>query len=301
MTTLLTEQWVRAIPKLRIEASWSNLQPQYRITPPTYYSPPPGWVIMNKDLEVHSQSNGSTFISDVAGGFKVASTTEVNTVFQDAMRGEFAYKGVEFKAKIVEKRESTLKAMDAFEVNQQTIRLQLAAEAHGTIVDRKRGWNEVTAWAYIKKIGADQQDLRLSLVEEFGSDVFRPARTEYVICRFRNDLSDPIEFWFQWSSTHSSERLTLQPNGTRYFWLRNPDSAFWTDFSRGYPEVAFQAHPPEPGVIHTLTVAQGYVNIIETTGAPPDWNSTSTVSSGSRKLLVFKRQSNLVTVQRKEF
>lgn len=167
---LLDSDWVTAISHLRAQASWDGTTPgSDRVT--AIYNPPPGWVIVESRTITHSSSNGGGSVSVLAGGLNLVIETEIGEAYQMAIDAAASQNDAAVMARLEEKRSQHLLELRRWRTNMNTLQAEAHARAHGSTIDRKRGWHEITVDARILRIGSSALELMTLLESEYGIDI----------------------------------------------------------------------------------------------------------------------------------
>ena len=82
--SLFEEEWVTAISHLRAQASWNGCSAGYD-RQSAVWNPPPGWVVIETDLEVHSRSNGTHAVSTLAEGLELVRSDHLEDQYDSAI------------------------------------------------------------------------------------------------------------------------------------------------------------------------------------------------------------------------
>ena len=118
-------------------------------------SPPPGYVIVDHRLQVHSQNNGGHDVSRVASGQKFNYRRQVEQAYSYAIEaaGKAGNKAAE--GKLREEMRNAISEAESFESTHQLVRLSVSASKHGSFIDRKRGWSKVSVQMLTRCITPD--------------------------------------------------------------------------------------------------------------------------------------------------
>jgi len=162
---------VTAISRLRVIANWDGLNARSESST-AVYNPPPGFVIIGNQVEVHSSNNGGREVSTLAGGLNLVIESDLNEVYDSAIDFAGAKNDDSLKARLEDKKALHVSELRRYSTNQNTIVATVKARAHGSFVDRKRGWEEISVIATLIRLGAPgKQDTSASLEEEFSINI----------------------------------------------------------------------------------------------------------------------------------
>ena len=168
MATIGEEKRVTAISHLSVTASWSGLTANSDESN-AIYNPPSGWVILETETAIHSSSNGSREVSVIAGGLDLIAEENINQVYDAASNYAVQEGNYHFKAQIDEKRGYHREQLQRYKSNTNTVMAQVRASAHGSPIDRMRGWEEISVYAQIIYLGnSNLSSVHKALEEEFG-------------------------------------------------------------------------------------------------------------------------------------
>lgn len=136
----------------------------------SYWSAPPGWVIIETRLEGLSESNGSHQVSVLAKNLKIASSRTVDQAYDEVIRAAGKANDKEAKAKLIQQKSQHKSEVDNIQSSHNVVQATASAQAHGNCVwDRKRGWSEFRVMARIRYIGSDnKQELVSALMRQVG-------------------------------------------------------------------------------------------------------------------------------------
>ena len=168
---LLSCEKITAISHLRVTASWGGVSAR-RETSSAVYNPPPGFVVMTTETIVHSSNNGSREISVIAGGLDLVTETDLNEVYRAAIDFAASRSDDNLKAKLEDKRNQHIREVRRFQSSHNTVLAIVRAKAHGSVVNRKRGWEEISVIAELIQLGAPgKEDVAAALEDEFAIDI----------------------------------------------------------------------------------------------------------------------------------
>lgn len=167
MSNIGEEKRVVAISRLSVTASWSGLTAGSEESD-AIYNPPPGWVVLEATTEIHDSNNGSREVSVVAGGLDLVTEEGIDQVYDNASNYAAQQDNDELKAKIEEKRGYHRQQLRRYKSNANTIIAQVRATAHGSFIDRKRGWEDISVHARLVYLGDSGVSVHTALEEEFG-------------------------------------------------------------------------------------------------------------------------------------
>lgn len=162
---------VTAISHLSVTASWAGLTPREEVAN-AIYNPPPGWVIRQTQVVVHSSSNGSRQVSVIAGGLNLVTEAIISDVYDAAIELAGKLNDKNLEGKLNDKKAWHRNEVLRYASNKNTIQAQVRARAHGTPLDRKRGWEEISVLAEIMYLGSPSSDEVAAAIEaEFLIDI----------------------------------------------------------------------------------------------------------------------------------
>lgn len=163
---------VEAISHLRVTASWNGTHPETNKRENAIYTPPPGWVIKETEVIVHSSSNGSRSVSIIGGGLNLVTEELLDSVYDEALEVAGRNNDKNLEGKLKEKRDFHSKEILKYSSNMNVIQAEVSASAHGSAVDRKRGWDEISVMADIMFLCPnDRGSLEKSIEHEFGIEL----------------------------------------------------------------------------------------------------------------------------------
>lgn len=157
------EKTVTAISHLRANASWNGCSRESD-RQQAIYNPPSGWVIVEYNTIVHSRNNGSSSVSVIAQDLNFVFLEEWNKTFDGLMDLATKYNNDDAKFKIKQKQLEFSKYYNSIESNKNTIRAQVEAKAHGSCLDKKRGWCEISVTARLVYVGI-KEDIELQVLK----------------------------------------------------------------------------------------------------------------------------------------
>lgn len=149
------EQNVTAISNLRAQASWDGCSAGSDQNTATY-NPPPGWVIVEYKTITHSQSNGSSSVSVIEQDLNFVTKTKWSTSYDELIDMAASRNNDELKAKLQQKKSEYENFYHSVQSNKNTIYAKVKAKAHGSCLDRKRGWSEISVTTKLRYVGTSQ-------------------------------------------------------------------------------------------------------------------------------------------------
>ncbi len=162
---------VTAISRLSVTASWSGTNPRTEVSN-AIYNPPPGWVIKQTETIVHSSNNGNRQVSVIGGGLNLVTEETFNEVYSAAEKYAAEKNDEKLKLAISEKRKYHKDQLLKYSANLNTITAQVRATAHGSFMDRKRGWEDISVIAELIYLGSsDKSSVAAALEAEFQIDI----------------------------------------------------------------------------------------------------------------------------------
>jgi hypothetical protein len=168
---LLSREKVTAISHLRVVANWSGSSARSE-SASAVYNPPPGFVVISTETIVHNSNNGGREVSVMAGGLNLTVETELHKVYDSALDLAGALNDNQLKGRLEYKRNEHVRELRRYQSSHNTVFAVVRARAHGHVLDRKRGWEEISVTAELLNLGTpDKQDLAAALEAEFGIDI----------------------------------------------------------------------------------------------------------------------------------
>jgi hypothetical protein len=165
------KQRISAIPRLRTVATWHNERP-LKTTQVGAYTVLPGWAILEVEVEVHSSNNGSRSVRTLGSGLNVVIEDTLDEVYTSAIDTAGKYNNYDVQARLREQLEYHKKELRKYQSSHGFIEATVSARAHGSIVDRKRGWEEITVYATIIYLGSqDREEIATRLEEQFNISI----------------------------------------------------------------------------------------------------------------------------------
>lgn len=156
----------------RAQASWKGFPkcvPQSD-SKSLFYTLPDGFLILETKWNELSNNNGSFAVSTLAKDTKILTREEIKEVQDDLINYDFNIsdkeKSSKIKAYIENKTNEYLLRINDISTNQNTIKLDLYAKAHGGCTDQKRGWIEGKVSATVIYLGSDKQALKEKLISD---------------------------------------------------------------------------------------------------------------------------------------
>jgi hypothetical protein len=108
----------------------------------------------------------------MAGGLNLATETDVSEVYDAAIDFAVSINDDQLKTRLEEKKNAHIRELRRYQTSHNTVLAVVRASAHGSIIDRKRGWEEISVNAQIIHVGApDKYDIAGSIEAEFGIDI----------------------------------------------------------------------------------------------------------------------------------
>lgn len=171
MAHIGTTEKVTAVSRLAVTASWDGTSPRTEVSN-AVYNPPPGWVIKQVETVVHSSNNGNRQVSVIGGGLLLVTEEIYNEVYSAAEKYAAEKNDEKLKVAISEKRAFHKDQLLKYSSNLNTITAQVRATAHGSFIDRKRGWEEISVIAELVFLSPpDKSSLAAAIESEFGIDI----------------------------------------------------------------------------------------------------------------------------------
>lgn len=168
---LLEKITVTAISHLRVTASWSGTSARSE-SGSSVYNPPPGYVVLSTETVIHNSSNGGGEVSVMAGGLNLVTENETKDVYDAAINFAASQNLDSMKADLEEKLNRHLREIRRYQTSHNTVMAVVRASAHGSVLDRKRGWHEISVKAILLDLGGSSKlDLAGRVEQEFGIDI----------------------------------------------------------------------------------------------------------------------------------
>jgi hypothetical protein len=153
---------VTAISRLAANASWSGFSAG-KDSKSAIYNPPPGWVILQTQTEVHSSNNGSRSVSVIGEDLDLVQEELLEQVYKEAIAASGKYKDKSIAGNLKKELEERRNEVRKWKSNKNTVSALVTCAAHGSALDRKRGWEEISVIATLIYIG---ENSRLPLITE---------------------------------------------------------------------------------------------------------------------------------------
>lgn len=167
MPKLFERDTFTAISRLRVTASWSGFNARRR-RKSAIYTVPPGYGVLSTNVKVHSSNNGSRSVDAIGAGLDLLTETEVSSVFSFAVNMAGKLNDDNLKAKLEQQEKELLREIDRYKSTGNVVKATVEATPHGDpLLNRKRGWEEITVYAEVIFLGGDSgDDLAAALEEE---------------------------------------------------------------------------------------------------------------------------------------
>ncbi len=146
------EEEVTAIDRLSVTASWNGFSGTSQSNSATW-NPLPGWVVLDHEVIVNSSSNGNRSVSILAADLNFASESQIDWAYDYAADAAYQSNDESYEAEINEQYEEHRYNYQTYKTNKNTIHATVSASTHGTSIDRKRGWEDITVRAKIRCLG----------------------------------------------------------------------------------------------------------------------------------------------------
>ncbi len=163
------EEWVTACDKLRVIAPWVGVSAPTR-QETCVYNPPPGWVILEHKVTVHSSNNGSRSVQTLAGGSRLLTESALKQAYDAVIDLAMSADNHDAASKLREQYAQHSYERNLYEASDNTLVAKVSAKPHGWFLDRKRGWEEISVRVRLRYVGAPgwQEQLLAQLKAEYG-------------------------------------------------------------------------------------------------------------------------------------
>jgi len=126
---------------------------------------PPGYVIMDHRVHVHSVNNGGYDVSSLLPEQTFNYKRRVEEAYNYALNVAAKAGNRSAESKIKQDMNSAIAEAESFNTSHQMVRLNVHASKHGSVIDRKRGWSKVTVEILVKCIVP--KDLEQQLMKKY--------------------------------------------------------------------------------------------------------------------------------------
>lgn len=162
---------VTAISRLSVTASWDGTTARTE-NATAVYNPPSGWAILEAITDIHSSNNGNRSVSVADGGLNIVSEQIIDEIYDSAIEVAGKANNKEAEAKLKEKKAKHKAEVFKLQTNKNTVLAQVWATAHGSMFDRKRGWEDISVRTKLIYLGANNpNEIAASLEAEFLIDI----------------------------------------------------------------------------------------------------------------------------------
>ena len=159
---------VTAISHFRVTASWDGSRAKTE-QDDSIYTPPPGFVIKQIEVIVHSSNNGSISVDVIGGGLELITEEILDSAYDEAFEIALRNNDKELEGKLKDKKEYHSRELQKYSSNMNVLKAHIKASAHGSTIDRKRGWQEISVIAEIMYLGTnDKNEIFNALKQELG-------------------------------------------------------------------------------------------------------------------------------------
>lgn len=158
------EKWIAGC-EVSCTASWDGTSAR-SCSDSCSATPPSGWVMTDHRLSVKSESNGGHSISRMAANQKFDYRKQIEEAYGFALEAAGKKGQQSLEGKIKQDMNQSLKENEYFSTTHQMLRAAVNAKAHGSVVDRKRGWSNVIAEMKVRCFAP--QDLQQQIAAKYG-------------------------------------------------------------------------------------------------------------------------------------
>jgi hypothetical protein len=122
--------------------------------------------MVNHRLSVKSESNGGHSVSRMAANQKFDYRKQIEDAYSFALEAAGKQGKQNLEGKIKQEMNQSLKENEYFSTSHQMLRATVHGNAHGSVVDRKRGWSQVVADMEVRCFAP--RDLQKQIADKFG-------------------------------------------------------------------------------------------------------------------------------------
>jgi len=133
------ERTFRLIDRLRAQANWNGRDVQTARA-----NPPPGWVIAETEVHVHSSSNGSRSVSTLASDSWALSLNEIKMHYDDKIEAAASDGKQSVVVMLRRAKDEHVAMFHAHYTSHNLVEATVTARGAGTFFDQKRGWDEIS-------------------------------------------------------------------------------------------------------------------------------------------------------------
>lgn len=156
---------VTACSHLSVIAGWEGGGPK---SASCTYNPPAGWAIIDTQTIEESSNNGHSEVNTLAENLNFATEREVKEAYDRAIDIAVKSGNKDAEGHLKDQRNEHLLEVQKYSTNKNTVYAKVYAEKHGSWVDRKRGWQQISVTARVKCLGGpDDEMLFQNLKKQF--------------------------------------------------------------------------------------------------------------------------------------
>ncbi len=171
-SSLLSTFEREVISRLRVTANWRGRRPNRNETMSAVYTVPPGYAILSVRTVVHSSNNGYRQVSVLGSGLNLITETDLTEVYNLAINAAASLNKNEVKANLEHKMNSHISEIRKYQSSHNAVQATVRASTHGSAFDRKRGWEEISVFAELMKLGSpNKSEVAADIEAEFGIDI----------------------------------------------------------------------------------------------------------------------------------
>ena len=161
-----SDETVTACSHLSVIAGWEGGGPK---SASCTYNPPSGWAIVDTHVDEESSNNGHSEVNTLAENLNFASEREVTEAYDLAIDLAVKANNKDAEAHLKSQKNSHLAEVQKYSSNKNTVYAKVYAEKHGSWIDRKRGWEQITVTAKVRCLGGpDEEMLFQNLKKQYG-------------------------------------------------------------------------------------------------------------------------------------
>lgn len=162
------EEWVVACAHLSVLATWEGCRKPEKSNR-CVYNPPPGWAIVEHQVEELSGNNGWSSVNTIAGGSEFISETDLVAAYDQAIELAVRSGKRDVEARIRQRYDQHLSDYRRYRATNNTLEAIVTAKPHGWCpFDKKRGWMSIRVKARLRYLGTgSKSELIQALKREF--------------------------------------------------------------------------------------------------------------------------------------
>ncbi|TWU03024.1 hypothetical protein CA54_61080 [Symmachiella macrocystis] len=177
------------VSHLRVTASWDGFTAE-RVSNKATVTVPAGWSVKAYRTITHSNSNGSSSVDILDEGTDLNFIDEIDESYDDSIEAAIKEGKTDIAAKIKSLQKKHRRILQTYSTNRTTIRAKISAKPHGSFVDRKRGWIDISVKCRLVYLGVGSSDVDDIIEDETG---FTVSLTRGAPVAFQNQLRGIID------------------------------------------------------------------------------------------------------------